>query len=315
VVMGKEQGRSGTAHAIDRAVIFRRIDPPATHPALPINCHATWYTWSEPFRTFLRDAAAELRRLARPPLVSVPGLVRYDTTFSRSPTELSDTRLQPRLRSFARSLHAIKPPRRLILFDGLIGRDLGAGELRALFALVRGALVEFAGDPRAAMYSPLGDTGRREGAFPLHADLYIPQLLFNVFDQVPTNDSGASLFLPVSALRELTAAVPCLPPAVRGRILRLFEHESGRDRFDVLYDLLHGRSHAWVPELERCMEKRQLRLKLHSGQGYLLHDRAWLHGREAPKGGVPSNRVQRLVFGCVPRRTPRSYGQGRKMPV
>jgi hypothetical protein len=51
------------------------------------------------------------------------------------------------------------------------------------------------------------------------------------------------------------------------------------------------------------MEQRQLRIKLYAGQGYLLSDRAWLHGRDAPRGGVPINRLHRLVFGRARKRS------------
>jgi len=41
-----------------------------------------------------------------------------------------------------------------------------------------------------ALYAPL--TPGNNGEFPLHCDMYIPKRLFNVFDDVPDDDSGAS---------------------------------------------------------------------------------------------------------------------------
>jgi len=156
-------------------------------------------------------------------------------------------------------------------------------------------MVALAGDPRTAMYTPLGTIGKNAGEFPLHADLYIPTLLFNVFDNVSSEGSSASTFLSVASLRRLIPAVPSLP-AARGRaIAALFERETRKDQFEVLYDLLHG-EHRWVPALERAMTRRQLAIRLQAGQGYLLHDRKWLHGRAAPDGSVPVDRLRRLVF-------------------
>jgi hypothetical protein len=276
--------------------IFRRIAPPFAQARWPINVYANWHTWSLHFRAFLREAADELRRLNQPPLVHVAELNDYDQTFSWAPTKLADRRLRAQFLTFARSLYATRPHHMLMLFDDLIGPDLDAEGLHALFALLRGAMIGMTWDKRAAMYSPLGDVSKRGSDFPLHADLYIPQILFNVFNNVPKNRSGASTFLPVAVLRELISHVPSLPAIERKRIIRTIQCESSTDRFDIVYDLLHGR-HKWVRELETAMKRRQLLIKLHAGQGYMLHDRVWLHGRQVPQGGIPANRVHRLVFG------------------
>jgi hypothetical protein len=135
----------------------------------------------------------------------------------------------------------------------------------------------------------------RAGNFPLHADLYIPRILFNVFEAVPDDDTGASLFLPVSTLRKLMSGITSLPYEIENLILAIIEQQSEFDGFEVLDNLLHGHW-VWVRDLEHAMERKQLRIKLRPGQGYLLDDRKWLHGREAPKGGVPANRLHRLIF-------------------
>jgi hypothetical protein len=281
--------------------VFRRVAAPAAQATLPINAHATWYTWSDPFRRFLREAASDLGLLSKPPLVYVSELNDYDQTFSWPPTKWTDARLRGQFSDFAQSLYATRPHRRLMLFNALIDEDLDAKRLHALFALLRGTMIRLARDRRAARYSPLG---KQEGDFPLHADLYVPRILFNVFNKLPSNQSGASLFFPVAALRELVASIGSLPAAQGRRIVATLREESGTDRFDVLYDLMHG-EHKWVPHLEAAMKRRQFRIKLGSGQGYLLDDRAWLHGREAPQGGVPANRVHRLVSACRRRNTRR----------
>lgn len=297
---GEERGKRVICHQCvpgrtAEYAIFREIDTPSKHARLPVSRQATWYTWSEPFEEFLCQANAALNVLTSPRLARVSGLTLYNHTFSWSPQRL-DIRLRRRLIAFAKSLQATRPGRKIMLFDGLLGPYLDSNALHALFALLRGALVAIAGDPRVAMYTRLGAVGGDAGEFPLHADLYIPSLLFNVFDNVGTGCGGASIFLPVATLRRLIPSVRTLP-AARGRaILALFEHETQKDKFDVLYDLLHG-LHPWVAELELAMEHRQLSIRLGPGQGYLLHDRKWLHGRTAPDGTVPVDRVRRLVFG------------------
>jgi hypothetical protein len=79
-------------------------------------------------------------------------------------------------------------------------------------------------------------------------------------------------------------------------LFSMFERESNTDRYETCFDLLHG-DHKWVPRLEKFLTEHQLKIPLRSGQGYLLHDRSWLHGRIKPSGGVTANRVRRLIYG------------------
>ena len=51
-----------------------------------------------------------------------------------------------------------------------------------------------------------------------------------------------------------------------------------------------------IADLAEAMQNLQQVIPLRSGEGYVLHDRFWLHGRLAPSGGVTSKRVHRLVF-------------------
>lgn len=88
-------------------------------------------------------------------------------------------------------------------------------------------MVELAGDDRAAMYTPLAQTGRHVADFPLHADLYLPKLLFNVFDHVAEDDSGASLFVSLTALRQIMNKRKGITHATKARILGMFEEETG----------------------------------------------------------------------------------------
>ena len=149
----------------------------------------------------------------------------------------------------------------------------------------------------AALYAPLGTTGSGAGAFPLHADLYVPEILWIIFDEVPQGRSGASLFAPASALLGLLDQVPEIPAATRALVRACFEGPAVEDQFDTLFSLLYGGRELWRRTLRRSLRVYQVQIKLHRGQGYLLHDRAWLHGRATPRGGVAAERLHRLIFG------------------
>lgn len=280
------------------AKIFKRVKAPTSVAKSPINAFATWYTWSNAFLSFFRDALSELHQLPRPSFISIPKLNDYNLTYTLPTTKLKNPKLRRQCAVFAKSLYLTRPDRRLIFFDGILTDEIKTKEIHTLFALLRGAIIELTHDERAALYSPLADAGRKGsgGEFPLHADLYVPQILLNIFNNVPTDNSGASTFLSITALRKLLPSIKLLPTSTANRIILLLSEISPRDHFNSLYDLLHG-EHKWVPELEKVLKQQQLCINLHSGQGYLLDDRKWLHGREALRSVLPANRIHRLVYG------------------
>lgn len=275
--------------------IFRRIAPPVKTAGLAINKFSTWYTWSDEFRAFLDRAAGELTRFPSPPTVRLKRLSEYNYTFSLPPTTWKNASLQTECEAFAQSLAGTRPSRKLLLFDDLLGQHLDGQTLHILFALIRGTLVRAATNEFAAMYTPLGDTGNDVGDFLLHADLYVPQYLFNIFDNVSARTGGTSTFLSIERLKKVVTKAG-MPRAAAHTLISIFERDSKSDRFKKCFDLLHG-DHRWVPQLEEALSEHQLEIPLRSGQGYLLHDRSWLHGRNKPKGGVTPNRVRRLIYG------------------
>jgi hypothetical protein len=275
--------------------IFREIGPPKRTAKLAINEFSTWHTWSDEFCAFLVRAADEFAGFPAPPIMRLNHLSEYNYTFSLLPAEWKDSSLCKEFEAFVRSLAGTRPRRKLMLFDRLLGPHLDGQKLRVLFALTRGTLVQMANSEFAAMYAPLGNIGVDVGDFLLHADLYVPQYLFNVFDNVRATTGGASTFLPVPRLKQIATQVK-MPSSAARTLLSMFEKDSKSDRFEKCFDLLHG-EHRWVPQMEECFAAHQLKIPLRSGQGYLLHDRSWLHGRNKPTGGVEANRVHRLIYG------------------
>jgi len=276
--------------------IFQQIDPPRKQARLCINKEATWYTWSPDFRILFEPWSRQVETLKAPASIRLLGGKEYDNTYSLNIDSISDKGLASDLTFFARNLYDSKISDQLMLFTDLIDRDLCGRSLHFLFAFFRAALVSFSRDPLAALCQPLS-RGRKEGKeFPLHSDLYIPVILFNVFDDVRTDFSGASIFLSVSSIVELLPQVKTLPVETRKKIVENLTGIHEQDRYEESYYLLHGCEHEWTAELEKRMRQQQLRIKLHSGQGYLINDRKWLHGREALNCALSSKRFHRLVF-------------------
>ena len=276
--------------------IFQRTEAPRSQAALAVNRHATWHTWSDDFRSLFGAWRRQVSRLKGPKSVRLLGGEEYDNTFSLAPSSLDDEGLARDLAAFAESLYRLRVGRRMMLLDRMTGPFLDGRELHCLLSLFRAALVSVAGDPLAALHQPLHREYKRPKAFPLHADLYVPRVLFNVFDEVPKDASGASIFLPVPVFLRMLPRVESLEGGARAEIARIITGTHREDKYEEFYRLLHDGRHAWSQELGERMTARQLKIKLRSGQGYLIDDRAWLHGREAPSCGVTKRRLHRLIF-------------------
>ncbi|HEX8336887.1 MAG TPA: hypothetical protein VF621_09155, partial [Pyrinomonadaceae bacterium] len=148
----------------------------------------------------------------------------------------------------------------------------------------------------SALYSPI-PTAEADGVeFLLHADLYLPLNLLCVYEEVPEDGTGAIIFLPVPTFKRLLGTVRTLTEEARRQLHRLLDDTHSEDNHDTLVNLLHGREHAWVDELEAAMRAEQFSVNLHYGQGYLVNDRMWLHGREAPGRAGDAKRLHRLIF-------------------
>ncbi|AIC15828.1 hypothetical protein [Nitrososphaera viennensis] len=268
------------------------MDTPKHQKDFDINQHGRWYTWSQEIRPFLRSWNQYVKTIEKPKLKSLNEAKPYVYTYSQNLSKIKEPQLCKELASIATALNNLPVDDRILFFTGLL-QDLDGVGLHFLFASLREALVQIRKDPLSGLYSPLDPRGSKD--FPLHCDLYVPKILFNVYEDVPTDSSGASIFMSTQALKKILSNIRYLSIKNQNAILHSLSKESRRDRYDRFYDLLHGR-HVWKDQLEEEMQKHQQRIKLDAGQGYMLHDRLWLHGREKVIGKIPRNRLHRLVF-------------------
>jgi len=265
-----------------------------------------WLTWSPPFRAALAAHRARGRRL-RPFLRYISRRREYAYTFDVSLRSLTRTAMVADLMPFVDALTRLDPGGKVAFLTDLGCRAEG---WRLHYQLIQAGSLDTVGtqplritaetlERRLAatpsVGAPLASLGKSEGEFPLHADLYRPEVLLNVFDAIPADGSGRSLLLPLRQFVEIVRKLPEMPPAVRRRLLQALRTPVEQDRYDEVYDLLHG-PYEWSAPLNDAMRRRQLPIALGRGEGYLVHDRKWLHGREAPTGGVTVSRLRRLIY-------------------
>ncbi len=277
-------------------LIFQQSTPLPIQKRLKINREATWYTWSRDFRDLFKFWKKEVEGSEKPPSIHLRGGKEYDDTYSLEIDSLSDKKLMQDLMVFANDLYNSDICDQLMLFRDMMDENLSGRSLHFLFAFLRAALVSCSNNPLSALCQPISRTRKQGKEFPLHSDLYIPVILFNIFDEVENDRSGASIFLPVSSAIELLNQAKKLPPEIKQKIIQNLTQTHDNDRYEENYDLLHGWENAWTQEIERRMRRQQLRIKMYSGQGYMIHDRKWLHGRERISGNLSYKRLHRLIF-------------------
>lgn len=275
--------------------IFQQIDPPPKQRRLKVNKEATWYTWSPEFRSLLTPFCAQVQQLEQLTPLHLLGGKEYDFTYTLDLGSIADKGLARDLMHFAKSLYNVQVSDKLMFFTDMTYPHLDGRSLSFLFGFFRAALTALSRDPLSALYQPLRPK-RRGKEFLLHSDLYIPVILFNIFDEVSNDSSGASVFFPISSLIELLPRISTLPIETRKKITENLTGMHAEDRYQENFYLVHGHEHEWSDELGKRMQQRQLRIRFDSGQGYMIHDRKWLHGREALNGKLSSKRLHRLVF-------------------
>jgi hypothetical protein len=204
--------------------------------------------------------------------------------------------LRAALRALADAFYDVRLPRKgLIFLRGLIDDTVSPADVQFLFS----ALVTLSTRVRdcqilGALSPPIQPALPLESAFRLHADLFPQSMLMTIFDDVPIDGTGACVLLMASRMRRLVREVADMHPTI---VRRLYELQTKRqeDTFDEFFDLLYGR-HPWKDALSRRLEANMETLALRRGEGYLLDDRLWLHGRTAQSRRVTTSRLYRLIF-------------------
>lgn len=255
-----------------------------------------WYTWSAEFRSFLRSVRTrDAFRELKPELVFIEGFNEYNYTWQLPPERIPAFDPEGYFARYADVLFNTTPGEELLFFDGLIDTEISGEEFHKIFSIFRSLISHNLRNEMEALYTPL--TVSNKGYFPLHCDLYIPRLLFNVYESVPNDDSGASLFLRTDTLcRDILPLLTKMPAETQGHIAGILSDSSYTDRYEEFYELLNNRYNPWYYQLKRRSEQQRFAIRFGKGQGYMLHDRRWLHGRLKPSGLLTEKRVHRLVF-------------------
>jgi hypothetical protein len=274
--------------------LFTEVAVPRRHLCNELARQATWLTWSEEFLNFWKGELGFLSKLPMPRVTNVRGCSPYAASFYFPPQRMPP-HLRKQLLGFGRTLVDCEPGLDLWLFAGMLVQPIDSLSLHKFFALLRSAVVLLRGATSAALHSPVV-TARRDTGFALHADLFVRRRLWLIFDQVPHDQSGASIFLKTERALQLISTVNGMPRSTKLELKSLLTGKIRRDSFDRCYDLLHLHEQPWSATFQTSLDRNAERIKLFRGEGYMVNDRGWLHGREPSSKPVTKRRFHRFVF-------------------
>jgi hypothetical protein len=283
---------------------------PDTPVELP---HATWNENWRPILARFGAAASTMKPAKRISYEPIPPRLRarsawtrlrtghglpgiYTNTWDLPVNAIRDTGLRREMMSLADAFrHYELPEQEAVILTDMLG-PLDEAALQ-LFGWLRAALVELAGDRSAAIAAPTGFTGSLESdkpsAFEPHSDMWIPALLFNIFnDAVP--GQGATTLLPIEQMWDVIAEAGMPEESIVQ--LQQAQVDAGEcDYYEQFNGLLY-KDHPWSDAVKEALVETSVEVHMAKGQGYFVNDRVWLHGRTAlmPGALAPDRRDHRL---------------------
>jgi hypothetical protein len=290
---------------------------PSTTLPLP---HATWNDdWRPLLTRFARTIEADRIRPRRVSYEALPLPLRlriewfklrnggreprnlYTVTWHVPVNDLADRGVRAEMLQFAHAFLEYELPAEdaVILTRMLDGH--GPDTALAFIGWLRAAIVQIAGEASSAIAAPTGAAGQAEdgsgvegdNSFEPHSDMWIPALLFNLFNRTVPGQ-GETTLMPIDDLWEIAASVGM--PAQTRYELRLAPVEAGEcDYFDHFNGRLYG-EHPWADAMKAALFAASMTVPMAPGEGYLINDRRWLHGRTAldARSLAPEDREHRL---------------------
>lgn len=283
-------------------ILFQETEPIKAHRAFTQKNNIKWYTWSDYFMSETKGLTQQSRLIKEIDFLYLKKYKEYNYSYAVNVSKL-DKEFVSHFKQYATALYHFSPGEGLLFFNTLINDKINGKLFHFIFALFRSLLVQITKDEMSALYSPLA-TGKKENDFPLHCDLYIPKTLFNVFENVAPDSTGQSTFLKLDTLFEvILPQVKGIDKGVIKDIYQLVYKNIKQDNYEKFYAALYD-DERQKRELQKLQNKFKIKIRLRKGEGYLLNDRVWMHGRDKTNGGVSSKRLHRLIYNTFQSSTP-----------
>ena len=277
-------------------MIFKEDSTPKDHTLVTENKNFTWLTWSDDFR---KEHKTFQKQLALIKSIDIIKLNQYKSESYSLALERLDKGFLKDFRYYAESLMHFDPDVRIIFFSNLIDKKINGKIFHFLFAAFRSIITDTLKNKMGALYIPL-IAGKNISELPLHCDLFLPKILFNVFERVAKDNSGHSTFLKLNHLFDnILPEIKFMPLKVKHKIKQIFNSVTKKDKYWDVMNLLYNEKHLWAEETAYRLNNDKFRIKFSKGEGYMINDKIWMHGRDHTNGGVSIKRLHRLAFANI----------------
>lgn len=274
-------------------ILFERTDPIARHRSFTREHAIEWYAWSDVFLKEKKMLKQQLSKLKGVDFVYVKGYDDYNYTYNVTLNRL-DKGFVEHFKNYVYDLYHINTNNRILFFRDLISDEVNGRLFHFIFSLFRALLVKISRDEMGALYSPL-TAGKDQDDFPLHCDLYIPRTLFNVMENVAKDNSGHSTFMLIEMLeQDVLPGVSNMSNGTRHLLMELIRGDLRVDNYERFFNTLYDKQ--WAADVKKLQRQYRMKIRLAKGEGYMLNDRIWMHGRDRTNGGITKKRLHRLIF-------------------
>jgi len=278
--------------------IFQTTNIPDHHKEFKLSKKVNWYTWSKEMNDFLSIWSKEVRKINQIRRIYMSNQKYIHDTYALKTSKIENKELRKQLYDIADSFYIFKHNSQPIFFTNMINEDITFNGLHCFFAALREILIRKMNDRWSVIYSPVYTRQKNnEGEFPLHYDMFIPKILFMIYNNVPQGKQGVSTFLSTKELEKILSKTKSFPSKKRKLVTEILRKtERQRDQYGAFWDLIHDENNEWYEELHDKMESKKQFVKFKKGEGFLVHDRLWLHGRTKTRKNPNVKRLIRFVF-------------------
>lgn len=273
-------------------ILFDQIEAPKSKANFPKREHR-WFQYSCDFYYLLPQLKAAYVQHGAPKLIYIKGLGEYNYTLHVDTNKIENS-IKIELENLVVGISRFPVGNRLNFFHSLINNRIGGDLFSFFLGYTRSRMAQMNNNEKAALYPPIS-VASEENEFPPHCDLYPPTILFNIFEDPSRGNDGASVFLTIDTL--FNEVLPNLNGFTNKHMQeaeKLLFFETGKDRYKSFYSLLYLRK--WSAELRAIINSKVALIKFNKGQGYMLNDRVWMHGRGQTRQIFDAKRLHRLVF-------------------
>ena len=278
--------------------IFQKTEIPEEHKKFRFSKKVTWYTWSKEMSNFLCTWSNEVKKSNKVRRIYMKNGKYSHDTYSLKIQLIKNKELVNQLQNIADLFYIFKHRTKPMFFTNMINKDITFNGLHCFFAALREILIKKMNDKWSAIYSPVKTQQKNnEKEFPLHYDMFIPKILFMIYNDTPQGKQGSTTFLSTKELKKILAKTKSFPLEKRKIVINMISNtDKQNDQYYAFWDLIHDETSEWYKELHSKMNAKRQIVKFKTGEGFLVHDRLWMHGRTKTKENVNIKRLIRLVF-------------------